>query len=67
MISNWISWSPVAATAIMMYWAKASHIAVLHYNVFLISILAWCGGLIAFYRVFNRTGMQNGTQVSKRG
>jgi hypothetical protein len=67
MISDGFSWSPVAATAVLMYLAKASHIAVLHYNLFLISILVWCAFLIAFYRIFNRTGTQNGgTKTSKR-
>jgi hypothetical protein len=67
MISDWLSWFPVAATAILMYLARVSHIAVLHYNVFLISLLVWCGALIAFYRVLNRTGTPDGTKASRRG
>lgn len=67
MISDWFSWSPVVATGVLMYLAKASHIAVLHYNVFVISILVWCAALIAFYRVLNRRGKRNGTSASKGG
>ena len=66
MTSKLLSWSPAIATAIVMYLAKTSHIAVLHYNVFLLSILAWCAGLIAFYRLLSRAGDRNETETSRQ-
>ena len=65
MTSKLLSWSPAIATAIVMYLAKASHIAVLHYNVFLLSILAWCAGLIAFYRLLYRGGARDKAETSR--
>jgi hypothetical protein len=50
MISDRLLWAPVVCTAILMYFARTSHIAVLHYNVFLILLLVWVAGVIAFFR-----------------
>jgi hypothetical protein len=66
MTSKSLSWAPAIATAIAMYLAKASHIAVLHYNVFLLSILAWCGGLIGFYRLLHWAGARNDDESSRQ-
>jgi len=53
MISNWLSWIPIVVTAVLMYFARGSHIAVLNYNLFLISMILWVGALIAFYRILS--------------
>ncbi|MBN2032796.1 MAG: hypothetical protein JW836_05925 [Deltaproteobacteria bacterium] len=66
MIFNWLSWFPVVGTAILMYFARVSHIAVLHYNLFLALLLAWCAAVIAFYRVFNAPGERNGATGRKK-
>jgi len=60
MISDKILWSPVAATAVLMYFARTSHIAVLHYNVFLFLLFLWCGLVIAFFRVFHTGKLRMG-------
>ena len=51
MISNWLPWIPIALTALMMFFARVSHIAVLNYNLFLASLIVWAAALIAFYRI----------------
>ena len=53
MISDLVSWAPVVFTAFLMYFARTSHIAVLNYNLFLISLLVWVAAVMAFYRVLS--------------
>jgi hypothetical protein len=48
-----VSWLPVVCTAILMYFARTSHIAVLNYNLFLISLLVWVAAVMAFYRILS--------------
>ncbi|HDR15930.1 MAG TPA: hypothetical protein ENN79_10700 [Desulfobacteraceae bacterium] len=54
MISNNILWAPVFATAVLMYLARVFHIAVLHYNVFLILLMLWSGLVIGFFRFMHK-------------
>lgn len=53
MISNWLSWIPIVVTAVLIYFARGSHIAVLNYNLFLTSLMVWVAALIAFYRTLS--------------
>ncbi|MFO8090931.1 MAG: hypothetical protein R6U13_13905 [Desulfatiglandaceae bacterium] len=57
MISDGMLWLPVVATAVLMYLARVSHIAVLHYNVFLILLLVWGAVIIAFFRFLCKGGV----------
>ena len=50
-MSKWLAWIPILTTAVLMYFARTSHIAVLNYNLFLISLIVWAAALIAFYRI----------------
>jgi hypothetical protein len=54
-----IFWIPVIGTAVLIYFARTSHIAVLHYNLFLFLLLLWSGLVIGFFR-FLHTNMATG-------
>ena len=45
-----LEWAAVAATALLLVVLKWLHLGVLHYNWFLIILLAWCLGLLLFFR-----------------
>jgi len=51
-------WTPVFATALLMYFARVSHIAVLNYNLFLALLLLWSGAVIGFFRIFAGPGVR---------
>jgi hypothetical protein len=52
---NSIFWLPVIVTAVLMYFARVSHIAVLHYNLFLLLLMSWSGVVIGFFRFLHKT------------
>jgi hypothetical protein len=62
MRSNNIFWLPVITTAVLIHFARVSHIAVLHYNLFLILLLSWSGLVIGFFRFLHKR-MQHAGRV----
>jgi hypothetical protein len=46
-----VEWLLVAATAVLLMVLKWSHMGVLHYNWFMIILIAWCLGLVLIFRV----------------
>jgi len=60
MNSNTIFWIPVIATAFLMYFARISHIAVLHYNLFLLLLMLWSGLVIGFFRFLHKRARRRG-------
>ena len=51
-----LEWLVLAATAGLLILLKWLHLGVTHYNWFMIILLAWCLGLVVFFRV---TSYQN--------
>lgn len=49
-----LEWLSIAATAGLLVLLKWLHLGVIHYNWFLIILLAWCGGLMVLFRVLER-------------
>ena len=53
---NWqrmIEWVALAATAVLLMILKWLHLGVIHYNWFMIILIAWCLGLVIFFRVIS--------------
>jgi hypothetical protein len=48
-----IEWLALAATAVLLMVIKWLHMGVLHYNWFMIILIAWCLGLVVFFRVIS--------------
>ena len=48
-----IEWVALAATAVLLMVLKWSHMGVIHYNWFMIILIAWCLGLVVFFRMLN--------------
>lgn len=46
-----LEWLVLAATAVLLVVLKWLHLGVLHYNWFLTILVAWCFGLIVFFRL----------------
>lgn len=53
-----LEWAVVAATAALLIMLKWLHLGVLHYNWFLIILLAWGLGLVVFFRGTAKLGGQ---------
>jgi flagellar motor component MotA len=49
-----IGWLAIAATAVLLMVLKRTHLGVLHYNWFMIILMAWCLGLVVFFRMHNK-------------
>lgn len=47
---DWLAWAPIAATGLLMYFARITNIGVTHYNTFMLILLAWSAFLVFFYR-----------------
>jgi len=45
-----LEWLVVAATAGLLVVLKYSHLGVLHYNWFMLILIAWSLGLVIFFR-----------------
>jgi hypothetical protein len=50
-----VEWLLLAATAVLLMVLKRLHTGVLHYNWFMIILIAWCLGLVVFFRMHNKT------------
>jgi hypothetical protein len=48
-----IEWLVLAATAGLLMLMKWLHLGVIHYNWFMIILIAWCLGLVIFFRFFS--------------
>lgn len=49
-----VEWLLLAATAVLLMVLKRLHTGVLHYNWFMIILIAWCLGLVIFFRMHNK-------------
>ena len=49
-----IGWLAIAATAVLLMVLKRSHLGVLHYNWFMIILMAWCLVLVVFFRMHKK-------------
>lgn len=57
MIPGRLPWVPIIVTTVLLYFARFSQVAVLHYNLFLVSLMVWVAVLFAFYRILTlKTG-----------
>ena len=45
-----LEWVAIVVTALLLIMLKWLHLGVLHYNWFLIILLAWCLALVIFFR-----------------
>jgi len=54
-IKKIIGWLAIGATAVLLMVLKRSHLGVLHYNWFMIILMAWCLGLVVFFRIHNKS------------
>ena len=50
-----LEWFIMAGTAALLVLLKWLHLGVLHYNWFMIILIAWCLGLVFVFRFLNRT------------
>ncbi|PKN67311.1 MAG: hypothetical protein CVU57_02915 [Deltaproteobacteria bacterium HGW-Deltaproteobacteria-15] len=48
---NWIQWIPMAATLVLLYVLRWSHIGITNFKVFLFIMIIWSLLLICFYRL----------------
>jgi SNF family Na+-dependent transporter len=46
-----LAWLPIVITALLMWYARSINVGVTNYNIFLLSLLAWCLIIIMFYRL----------------
>ena len=51
-----VEWLLLAGTAVLLMVLKWLHMGVMHYNWFMIILMAWCLGLVLFFRVLRRQG-----------
>ena len=49
-----IGWLAIAATAVLLMVLKRSHLGVIHYNWFMIILMAWCLVLVVFFRMHKK-------------
>jgi hypothetical protein len=49
-----VEWLLLAATAVLLMVLKRLHTGVLHYNWFMIILIAWCLGLVIYFRMHNK-------------
>ena len=63
---NWLSWPPLAVTILLMYFAKTTHLAVLHYNLFVLMLLGWSGFLIFYFRAIRKHRVDSGKTNSQK-
>jgi hypothetical protein len=54
-----VEWLLLAATAVLLMVLKRLHMGVTHYNWFMIILMAWCLGLVAFFRVVSFKNRKN--------
>ena len=47
---NWIQWIPMAATLVLLYVLRRSHIGITNFKVFMLIMIIWSLLLILFYR-----------------
>ena len=48
---NWIQWIPMAATLVLLYVLRRSHIGITNFKVFMLIMIIWSLLLIFFYRL----------------
>jgi hypothetical protein len=53
-----LEWVLLASTAGLFIFLKWLHLGVIHYNWFLVILLAWCGTLIGLFRLMARADRQ---------
>lgn len=49
-----VEWLLLAATAVLLMVLKRLHMGVMHYNWFMIILMAWCLGLVFFFDMLRR-------------
>ena len=49
-----VEWLLLAATAVLLMILKWLHMGVIHYNWFMIILMAWCLGLVFFFYALRR-------------
>lgn len=54
-----LEWLVLAATAGLLILLKWLHLGVTHYNWFMIILIAWCLGLVVFFRVISSPDSEN--------
>lgn len=54
-----VEWLVLAATAGLLMLMKWLHLGVIHYNWFMIILIAWCLGLVVFFRVISSPYREN--------
>jgi hypothetical protein len=54
-----LEWLVLAATAALLVFLKWLHLGVTHYNWFMLILIAWCLGLVFFFRVISSPYREN--------
>lgn len=49
-----MEWLAIGATALLLIVLDRLHLGVIHYNWFMIILMAWCLGLVVFFRIHNK-------------